>query len=65
LAIELQAKIAKSQYESQEATNKEVTYQNRPIFILSNVKLDTLKNLALFTIKNVGKRPAKITLSNG
>lgn len=62
-AIELQAKIAKSQYESQVIINKEVAYQNRPIFILTYVRLDTLKNLALITIKNVGKRPAKIVLS--
>lgn len=62
-AIELQAKIAKNQYESQDLINKEVAYQNRPIFVLAYVRLDTLKNLALITIKNVGKRPAKIVLS--
>ena len=53
----LQAKIAKNQYESQDLINKEVAYQNRPIFVLTYVRLDTLKNLALITIKNVGKAP--------
>lgn len=62
-AIELQAKIAKSQYESQKEINKEVEYQNRPIFILGNVRFDTIKNSALITIRNVGKRPVKISSS--
>lgn len=62
-SFDLQAKIAKSQYESQNLMNKDIVYQNRPIFSLVSVKLDTISNLALINIKNVGKRPAKIVLT--
>lgn len=63
LAIELQAKIAKSQYESQELMKKDIVYQNRPIFLLDSVKFDAKSNRALIYVQNVGKRPAKIVLT--
>lgn len=62
-SFDLQAKIAKSQFESQYLMNKDIVYQNRPIFSLISVKLDSVKSLVSITIKNVGKRPAKILLT--
>lgn len=62
-AIELQAKIAKGQFEAQAKTTAELLYQNRPIFILHETGFDTLQNIAHFAIRNIGKRPARIIRS--
>lgn len=64
IAIELQAKIAQKQYEAQLNAAKEQAYLDRPIFVLSAVKYDSVKNLGCFTIKNIGKRSVKIMSSN-
>lgn len=62
-AIELQAKIAKSQFDAQARTTAELLYQNRPIFILQETSFDSLQNLAYISIRNIGKRPARIIRS--
>lgn len=59
-AIQLQARVAKRQFESQSSLNKEVEFQNRPIFVLLSTSFDTLINTASFTIQNVGKRPVSL-----
>ncbi|MFD0940401.1 hypothetical protein [Pedobacter boryungensis] len=62
-AIELQAKIAQSQFEAQSKTTAELLYQNRPIFMIGDANFDTLENRGHLMIRNIGKRPAKIIRS--
>lgn len=62
-AIELQAKIAKKQYEAQIIAAKDQVYQNRPIFGLISAKYDSIHKWANFEVQNTGKRPAKIISS--
>jgi hypothetical protein len=59
-AIRIQATIAKKQFDYQTVLNKQQLYINRPIFMLIKVEYDTVKKVALFHVKNLGKTPAKL-----
>jgi type II secretory pathway pseudopilin PulG len=63
VAIELQAKISEKQYQAQIEAAKDQVYQNRPIFMIGDSKYDSINNLITLTLKNIGKRPAKINRS--
>jgi hypothetical protein len=59
-AIQLQAKIAELQFRSQSIANEELKYQTRPIFLLTSTAYDSVKKVASFVIKNVGKRSVSV-----
>lgn len=62
-AIQLQAKLAALQLKAQVKINNQTFYEERPNFLLVNAKRDSLTQIAYFSIKNIGKRPARIIQS--
>jgi hypothetical protein len=59
-ALEMQAKNGERQYLTQLQAIKDQAYQNRPVFKLAKVEYDNVSKMGIFTIKNVGKRTARI-----